>query len=400
MPNEKTTFKYVIIGAGLAGASAVQTIREIDKNSPVLLIGSEPHLPYHRPPLSKGLWLGKKKLEDIFILKQSYFSENAITVMTGVAADSIDVRNKTVVCSDGTVFSYEKLLLATGGSPKTLSAGQAGICYYRYLDDYLSLRNDECLQIKKAVIIGGGFIGSEMAAALSQNSIAVTMIFPEQYPCSTVFPRNLGIAIKRRFEQAGIRILTEDIPVSFGLSGASPVTRTKKGQVLGSDCVIAGIGITPSLSLAKNAGLACANGIIVNSFLQTSDPDVYAAGDNALFPYPALDKNIRVEHWDNALAQGKLAARNMAGLCERYEYMPYFFSDLFEFGYEAVGDINASYDIYEDWQEEFQKGVIYYLQNGLVKGVLLFNVWEKTEEARRIIREKKPLGDGLARAIR
>jgi 3-phenylpropionate/trans-cinnamate dioxygenase ferredoxin reductase component len=378
-------FKYVIVGGGVAGASAVAGIRDIDASSAILLICSEPHLPYHRPPLSKGLWLGKKSVNDIFVNPETYYETNKVALVNGNPAERLDARNKTVTCASGTEYSYGSLLIATGGTPRTFSGGQAGINYYRYLDDYVSLRK-ELVAGKSVVIAGGGFIGSEMAAVLSACGVGVTMVVPERYLCASVFPVSLGTAVLARFARAGIRILTEDKPLGFDMTGTRPVTRTVRGETIVSDCIIAGIGLMPSSEIAEKAGLLCDNGIVVNERLQTSAPDVYAAGDVARFPYHALSSLMRMEHWDNAVSQGRLAGRNMAGAQEAYGHMPYFFSDLFEYGYEAVGDVSPSSDTIEDWQKEHEKGVIYYVKNNRCVGVLLFNVWDKCDAARAIIR--------------
>ncbi len=384
MATNENFFTYIIVGGGVAGASAIAGIRDVDKSGTILLLCSEPHLPYHRPPLSKGLWLGKKAVGDIFVNPVGYYEDNGVSLVNGNPAEKLDARNKTVACASGAVYSYTSLLIATGGTPRTFSGGQAGINYYRYLDDYVSLKK-ELVPGKSVVVAGGGFIGSEMAAVLSACGVGVTMVFPERYPCASVFPASLGKAVLARFARAGIRMLTEDKPLGFDLTGARPAARTLRGEAIATDCIIAGIGMRPSSEIAERAGLLCDNGIVVNEHLQTSDPDVYAAGDVARFPYHALSSLMRVEHWDNAVSQGRLAGRNMAGAQEAYAHMPYFFSDLFEYGYEAVGDVNPSFDTIEDWQKEHEKGVIYYVKNNRCVGVLLFNVWDKCDAARAII---------------
>ena len=236
------------------------------------------------------------------------------------------------------------------------------------------------------MIIGGGFIGSEMAAALCINKLNVTMIYPSAHLCDRVFPEDLGLAMERLYQSRGIRILKGQKPASFERKGSRFVVRTSGGEQIESDLVIVGVGIKPAVELAERAGLATGDGIIVNEYLQTSHPDIYAAGDNARFPYRALGQQVRVEHWDNALNQGKHAGRNMAGAHETFTYMPYFFSDLFEFGYEAVGEVNSRMEIVADWQKPFDTGVIYYLRNGKIRGAMMCNVWDKVEAARALIR--------------
>jgi len=385
---ENETYPYIIVGGGLAGASAVEGIREQDKKGAILLIGAERHLPYDRPPLSKKLWSGKKKVEEIFLHDQKFYDQNRVTVESGIAVTSLDPKQKSVTTNAGKQYRYQKLLLATGGVPRTLpipGGNLEGICYFRTLDDYLKLRKGST-EGKKAVVIGGGFIGSEIAAALAMNKIDVTMIFPESYLVNRVFPEYLGRALLKQYLARGIKVLVNETPSAFANVGGRFITQTQSGVKIESDMVIAGIGIAPSLDLPRRAGLQTADGVIVDEYLQTSLPDIYAAGDIAFFPYQALGKQTRVEHWDNALTQGKWAGRNMAGAREPYTHMPYFFSDLFEFGYEAVGEVDARLETFADWQKENDTGVIYYLKDNKVRGAMMCNVWDKVEAARDLIR--------------
>jgi len=383
------SYKYIIVGAGLAGGCAADAIREYDKKGSILLVGNEGHLPYDRPHLSKKLWFGKKKVEEIFLHDQKYYEENGIEVRLGIRIIELDSKRKIVKDENRNSYSYEKLLLATGGVPRTLTVQGATIrdaCYYRYLDDYLRIRS-EAKEGKSAVVIGGGFIGSEITAALNINQVKVTMIFPEPYLVQRVFPDYLGKAIQKHYIERGITILSEDQPASFIKCGGKFVTKTEGGKEVESDLLIIGIGITPMIDLAQQAGLKVSNGIEVNEYLQTSDPNIYAAGDNAYFPYQALGKSMRVEHWDNAVNQGKWAGRNMAGAHKQYNYMPYFFSDLFEFGYEAVGEVDSRLETFADWQKENDTGVIYYLKEGKVRGAMMCNVWGKVDAARELIKK-------------
>jgi 3-phenylpropionate/trans-cinnamate dioxygenase ferredoxin reductase component len=382
-------FMYIIVGGGLAGTSAIEGIRELDKKGSILLIAGEKHPPYDRPPLSKKLWFGKKKVEEIFLHDEKFYDQNGVTVKTGTRVTSLDAPKKIVVDHQDNAYGFKKLLLATGGVPRTLpipGGNLEGICYYRYLDDYLRIRQ-EASAGKSAVVIGGGFIGSEIAAALNINKVDVTMIFPDPYLVNRVFPEYLGRAIQDQYRLRGIKILANEQPSVFSKDANKFTTYTLSGKKIESDMVIVGIGIEPYLDLARNAGLQTANGIIVDEYLQTSLPDIYAAGDNAFFPYQVLGKQTRIEHWDNALNQGKWAGKNMAGAREPFTYMPYFFSDLFEFGYEAVGEVDARLETFADWQKENDTGVIYYLKDGQVRGAMMCNVWEKVEAARTLIRK-------------
>ncbi len=391
MPNG--SFTYIIVGGGLAGSSAVEGIRDIDQKSPILLIGSEPHLPYDRPPLTKKLWFGKKKVEDIYLHGRNFYDENNVTTALGITVRSLDTQKKTVLDDKGRTYAFEKLLLATGGSPRILpvpGGNLDGIYYYRYLDDYLRMKQEASAD-KSAVIIGGGFIGSEIAAALAINNVKVAMVFPDLYLAGRIFPQELGMALQRHYRARGVTIVNGEKPGSIAKRNGRFIVRTESGREIESDMVIVGIGIALSLDLARDAGLQTADGIIVDEYLRASAPGVYAAGDIAYFPYRALGKQTHVEHWDNAVSQGRQAGRNMAGAHEPYDHMPYFFSDLFEFGYEAVGEVDSRLDLFVDWQKENETGVIYYLKDGRVRGAMMCNVWDKVDAARELIRRAEPV---------
>lgn len=384
--NEKK-YDYIIVGGGLAGASAVEGIRERDMKGSILLIGEEPHLPYNRPPLTKGLWTGKKKVEDIFVQKADYYSQQNVEVRRGVKVISIVPETMSVTDNTGAVYGFDKLLLATGGTPNRLripGGDLQGILYYRNLEDYLTLE-PLAKDGKSVVIIGGGFIGTEIAAALTLRNLKITMIFPEEYPCAKIFPEYLGQSIIYQYRKRGIAVLAGDIPTSIEKNGGMFRIHTKNARVIEADIVVAGIGISPSTELAKIAGLVIGDGVAVNSFLQTSHPDIYAAGDNTQFPQHWLGTTSRVEHWDNALNQGKQAGKNMAGANESYNYLSYFFSDLFDLGYEAVGEIDSRMQTRAEWQEENLKGIVYYLRDNKTRGMLMCNVWDNVEHARSLI---------------
>lgn len=387
--------RYIIVGGQLAGAHAADGIRELDGDGSILLLGRENHPPYDRPPLSKALWLGKKKLEDIFVYDQAYYERQHIDVRLGATVAAVDPGAKTVTDSHGATFEFEKLLLATGGRPRRLTVPGSdlpGVLHYRQLDDYMRARH-LAREGAAALVIGGGFIGSEMAAALHANKVRVTMLFDAPYLVDRVFPEGLGRALQKDYVDRGITVHVNDTAEALEATGDRIRVRTRGGLDIAADLVVVGIGLVPETSLAEQAGLEVNNGIVVDEQLRTSHPDIYAAGDNASFPYQALGRRMRIEHWDHAVNQGKHAGRNMAGAGQAYTYMPYFFSDLFEFGYEAVGQVDSRLDVFADWQEKNKTGVLYYRENGLIRGVMLCNVWGKVEAARDLIRRGKKLTD-------
>lgn len=384
--------QYVIVGSGLAGISAAEAIRERDRSGSILVLGREPELPYERPPLTKQLWFGKKKPEEILLHPRAWYQANGIELLEGRSIQRLDRSAKVAVDDTGHRHTYQKLLLATGGEPRRLEipgGDLAGVFTYRSFADYRRIRaraQPGCA----AVVIGGGFIGSELAAALSHAGANVTVIFPDPWLGHRVFPHALGHAIEKLYRDRCIRVLSGDLPTSIARRGDRLVTHTRAGAELASDLVVAGIGMRPSVELAQEAGLAMGDGIVVNDRLQSSDPDVYVAGDAAQFPYAALGRSMRVEHLDNAQSQGQHAGRNMAGAAEPYLHMPFFYSDLFEFGYEAVGEISTKLETFADWQEENRKGVVYYLADGRVRGAMMCNVWDRVEAARELIRSGEP----------
>jgi len=392
---EDRAYRYIIVGGGLAGATAADGIREVDPDGGILILAHEVHLPYHRPPLTKKLWSGGQTVDEIFVHDEAYYREKKIDVQMGTMVTTLDPRGKAVRDLHGTTYRYEKLLLATGGAPRRLAIPGGdldGVCYYRYLDDYRWLR-PRAEEGTSAVVIGGGFIGSEIGAALAMNRVDVIMIFPSPYLCDRVLPPSLGEAIEARYREHGVVIYPLERPVSFHRDRGRFITTTEAGREIASNHLIVGIGIVPSVKLADDAGLAVDDGIIVDAYLRTSEPDIYAAGDNARFPYAALGIRTRIEHWDNAKDQGKVAGRNMAGGAEPFDDMPFFFSDLFEFGYEAVGDVDTRLRTFADWERENEKGVIYYLADRKVRGAMMCGVWGKVDDARELIRRGEELDD-------
>ncbi len=381
-------FKYVIVGGGLAGASAVEGIREHDRTGTIALFGKENRLPYDRPPLSKGLWLGKAKLEDLPVHDESFYKSHDVRLYLDTEVTEINPSKHQVLDKAGNWYTYDKLLISTGGSPRKLSFGDGALHYYRTSDDYLWLK-EEAKRAKEFIVIGGGFIGGELAAALTLNSKKVTMIFPSQTILQKVLPADLSFFVTDYYRSKGVTVLSGELPISAERSNNRTTVITKSGKKLSADVAIAAIGLDLHVEMVTRAGLNVENGIAVNNLLQSSDHDVYAAGDIAYFPAKSLDKNIRIEHWNNAQAQGKHAGENMAGAGKSFEYLPYFYSDLFDLGFEAVGELDSRMKTVTDWKEKFREGVVYYLDNGRVKGVLLWNVWEKVDAARKIIDLKK-----------
>lgn len=375
MPN----FKYLIIGGGMTADAAVQGIREVDSQGTIGLISAETDPPYDRPPLTKGLWKDKT-YESIW---RSAAKQQA-KLHLGRTVKSLDVPRKQVSDDQGTTYSFEKLLLATGGTPRRLPFGGDKIIYYRSAADYRRLRA-LTEKSKRFVVIGGGFIGSEIAAALAMNGKEVTIVFPGSSIGDRIYPSELSKFLNSYYQEKGVTVAPGETVTGFEERGSGGAIKTKSGREFVADGVIAGLGIEPNTELARSAALKVENGIIVDTFLQTSAPDVFAAGDVAAFHNPALDQRLRVEHEDNANTMGKIAGHNMAGKRERYDHLPFFYSDLFDLGYEAVGELNSRLETVVDWKTVNREGVIYYLRDSRVRGVLLWNTWGQVDAARQLI---------------
>ncbi len=381
-------FNYIIIGGGLAGASAVEGIRSRDDSGSIALFAKENRLPYDRPPLSKGLWSGKTTFDELQVYPESFYSSNNVHLNLGSEIAEIDARKNQVVDSSEHRYTYDKLLIATGGSPRRLSFGEDVLRYFRTADDYIGLREETKIH-DSFTLIGGGFIGAELAAAIVSLGKNVTMLFPDAFILQKVLPGDLARYVTEYYRSKGVDVQDGDVPTYAARAGGIVALTTRKGRKFTTDVAVAAIGLNLHLELAKRAGLKVENGIVVNSLLQTSLPNIYAAGDVAFFPSKSLDKSIRIEHWNNAQSQGTHAGENMAGADRPFDYLPYFYSDLFDLGFEAVGDLDSRLTTYADWKEEFREGVVYYVDSGYVRGVLLWNVWGKVDEARRLIDEKK-----------
>jgi 3-phenylpropionate/trans-cinnamate dioxygenase ferredoxin reductase subunit len=378
------TYKYLIIGGGMTADAAVTGIRSLDPDGSIGLISDEDSPPYNRPPLSKKLWKGMQ-IEKIW--RKAADSNAALHLRRKAVA--LDPGAKRVEDDQGTVYTYDKLLLATGGAPRRLPYGGDQIIYFRYLNDYYRLREISARGGRVAVI-GGGFIGSEVAAALAMNGVQVVMIFPEATLGANIYPPGLSQYLTDYYRQKQVDIQAGEAVIGLEARNGHLALSTRSGSEIVVEGVVAGIGIIPNVELAQAAGLQVENGIVVDESLRTSSPDIYAAGDVANFYNPALGKRVRVEHEDNANTMGRAAGRNMAGAAEPYHYLPYFYSDLFDLGYEAVGELGRRLNVVEDWAAPNQKGIIYYLQDGRVRGALLWDVWGQVEAARQLIAEPGP----------
>ena len=359
--------------------AAVQGIREVDKNGTIGVLSAEVDPPYDRPPLTKGLWKGKP-VDSIW---RNAAKQNA-ELNLGHRVEALDLWRRQVTDNQGNAFSFDTLLLATGGEPRQFPFGSSDVIYYRTVRDYHRLR-ELTARGRRFAVVGGGFIGSEIAAGLAMNHLEVTLLFPGKGIGHRMFPQDLSFFLNDYYRQHGVTVLPEQKVSGLEKRREEFVLKTESGMEILVDGVVAGLGIEPNTRLAEAAGMRVENGIVVDEFLRTSHPDIYAAGDVASFYNPALRRRIRVEHEDNANSMGRQAGRNMAGKVEAYHHLPFFYSDLFDLGYEAVGETDSSLSTSADWEQRFREGIVYYHRDGQVRGVLLWNVWEKVDAARQLI---------------
>ncbi|MFD7168551.1 NAD(P)/FAD-dependent oxidoreductase [Streptomyces violascens] len=391
---------FVIVGGGLAGAKAAETLRSEGFNGRVILIGDEREHPYERPPLSKGFLAGKEERDSVFVHEPAWYAQNDIELHLGQIVTTIDRGGKTVRLGDGTVIQYDRLLLATGAEPRRLDipgTDLAGVHHLRRLAHSERLRH-----VLKAlgrdnghlVISGAGWIGLEVAAAARGYGAEVTVVEPEPTPLHNVIGPELGQLFADLHAEHGVRFhfgvrLTEIV----GQDGMVLAARTDDGEEHPAHDVLAAIGAAPRTSLAENAGLAMADrahggGIAVDASLRTSDPDIFAAGDVAAVHHPLLGTRLRVEHWANALNGGPAAARAMLDKDVSYDRVPYFFSDQYDLGLEYSGWAPpGSYDQVvirgDTGKREF---IAFWLKERRVLAGMNVNVWDVTEPIQALIR--------------
>jgi 3-phenylpropionate/trans-cinnamate dioxygenase ferredoxin reductase subunit len=381
-------FNYLIAGGGMTAAAAAHSIREVDAPGAIAVIGAEPDPPYNRPPLSKGLWKGEAE-ETIWRNPDLV----GVTLHLGRRVVSLDPRGKRLSDDRGTMHTFDRLLLATGGTPRRLPFESDKIIYFRTLADYRRLHT-LADQSQRFAVVGGGFIGSEVAAALRMQGCEVVMLMPEAGLGARVFPAELSRFVADYYRQKGVEVRTGEGMAGIEERNGATLVRTTTQKEFTADVVVSGLGIQPNVDLAEQAGLQVENGIVVDQHCRSSHPSIFAAGDVANFHNPALDMRMRVEHEDNANTMGKVAGENMAGQATPYDHLPFFYSDLFELGYEAVGDLDVRQETFADWKEPFREGVIYYLKGGRVRGVLLWNTFGHVDAARALIAQPGPFNAG------
>jgi NADPH-dependent 2,4-dienoyl-CoA reductase/sulfur reductase-like enzyme len=394
MSDAARTYDYVIVGAGVAAASAVKGIRSEDPGGSVGVLGSEPDKPVYRPVLTKDLWLKDDQTLEGASLAGDLDGDDRVDLLTDTTVTAIDPDAHVVRLADGSSVGYGKLLLATGAEPRVLAVDPGPrVVYYRTAADYQRLRA-VATEGSHVAVVGGGYIGSEIASALVQNGVDVTLVLDLEDVQEQMFPRALAATLTKDFADRGVTIVHGSVAGGEADDGGVRIRLDDDSYVV-ADAAVIGVGVLPRTGLAEAAGLEVDNGVVVDEHLRTSAPDVYAAGDVASYPDALLGRR-RVEHVDHAEKSGELAGKVMAGADATYDYTPFFWSDIFDHGYEAVGETRSDLDLVEDWKDgEVGTGVVYYLRAGQVRGVVLWNVWDSVDKARALIAEtaREPVAD-------
>ncbi len=394
MSNVQESYDYVIVGGGVAAASAVKGIRSEDGSGTIAVLGSEPDKPVYRPALSKDLWLKDDATLEGNSLAGDLDDDDHVDLVVDTTVTAIEPDAHVVRLADGSSVGYGKLLLATGAEPRTLALDPGPrVVYYRTAADYQRLRALVGPD-SHVVVVGGGYIGSELASALVQNDVAVTLVLDLEDVQEQMFPRALAASLTKAFEDRGVTVVHGSVAGGEDTGEGVRVHLDDDTDIV-ADAAVVGVGVLPRTGLAETAGLDVDNGIVVDDHLRTSAPDVYAAGDVASYPDALLGRR-RVEHVDHAEKSGELAGRVMAGADDTYSYTPFFWSDILDAGYEAVGETSSRLEMIEDWKDgQIGTGVVYYLDGGQVRGAVLWNVWDSVEKARELIADtaKEPVAD-------
>jgi NADPH-dependent 2,4-dienoyl-CoA reductase/sulfur reductase-like enzyme len=382
------TETYVVVGAGLAAGKAVEALREAGFEGPVVMFGEEHHLPYERPPLSKGYLLGTDELESVFVHDPDWYDDNDVDLRLGTAVTSLDLEARVVHTRDGQQ-AYDRLLLATGASPRHLAMADdsgAPVAYLRTIEDSQRLK-EAFGEAGSVAVIGGGWIGLETAAAAREAGCSVTVLESLDLPLLRVLGPEVAAVFAELHREHGVDLRTGVEVTGVEKDGRRGVVRLAGGDSVTADLLVVGIGVGPNVALAEAAGLAVDNGVLVDEQLRTSDPHVFAAGDVANAQHPVLGRRIRVEHWDTAIGQGETVAHAMLGHEPTYDRLPYFFTDQYDLGMEYVGNVGP-----DGYDEVVLRGdtagrtfTAFWLQDGRVVAGMHVNDWDASDQVRALV---------------
>jgi 3-phenylpropionate/trans-cinnamate dioxygenase ferredoxin reductase component len=388
---------FLIVGAGLAGAKAAQTLREEGFTGRIQLVGAETQPPYERPPLSKAYLTGTAERDTIYVHEPSWYDDHDVELRLGTAAVGLDAAAHEVTLDTGKRLRYDKLLLATGSSPRRLQLPGAdldGVHYLRQVQDADRLRTALTRGGRRVVVVGGGWIGLEVAAAARGHGNDVTVVEPHQVPLRAALGDELGAVFAELHRDHGVDLrLSTRVHQLVGSGSHVTGVVTNRGDELPADLAVVGVGALPNVDLAEKAGLSVEGGIVVDQALRSSHPDVHAAGDVASAYHPLLGRHVRVEHWANALNGGPAAARSMLGRRVSYDRIPYFYTDQYDLGMEYSGHAGpGGYDqvVYRG-DRRSREFIAFWLSGGRVVAGMNVNVWDVTPQIQNLVRSPEPV---------
>ncbi|MFL2131582.1 NAD(P)/FAD-dependent oxidoreductase [Ruoffia sp. FAM 20858] len=376
------SYKYIILGGGMAGANAAMEIRKYDREGTLLIVTQENDKPYYRPPLSKEFWTEPDYPKETIYYNIS--DDESIDFLTGTTVKQINADQQTIEIESGEIYQYEKLLYALGGAPKWIDGLESErVLALRNLEDYRNLRK-LAKPGSKVIIVGGGWVGAELAAGLKLNDMDVTLVFPNEILNEKRLPRMLAKEFQQRFVDIGVSLINNAYADSYKVEDDQVSLKLENGAVLKADILILGIGLNPNVELAEAAGLEVGNGVIADKYLQTSNKHIYAAGDVLNYPDVIIGRN-RFEHEEQAEYSGKVAGRNMTGAEEVYNHgAPLSYTDVLDISIEGVGEMSRNRD--DAIIEEVAGGyIVYYLFKGKPSGILTYNVKGDMDKAREIL---------------
>ncbi|MBI3455354.1 MAG: FAD-dependent oxidoreductase [Candidatus Rokubacteria bacterium] len=386
--------KYLLIGGGLASSQAAKQLRALDPQGRVTLVGEEPYVPYDRPPLSKEFLRGEKAKAELFFDPEGSLREQGIDLVLRVAVRGLGLARKTATLANGDRIAFEKALIATGGRPVRLplpGGARPGVYYLRTLEDSAAIAA-EAEPGKRAVLVGAGFIGMEVAASLTQREVQVTVIEALSHIWARFADPTLAGFFQAYCTQRGVTFHTNEMVTEIRGHDRPVSVLTRSGKELPCDFVCIAVGIVPNVELAQEAGLAVDNGVLVNEYLQSSHEDVYAAGDVANYLDPVVGKRRRVEHWGHAEYCGQLAGQNMAGARNPYDLLTYVWSDIFDLHLEFAGDESEHDQVLVRGRMEDKSFTVLYLKRHVLRAYFAINTGAKEFPAlQRLIRQKKDL---------
>jgi 3-phenylpropionate/trans-cinnamate dioxygenase ferredoxin reductase component len=390
MPDDRT---FIIVGASLAGTKAAQTLRDEGFEGRVILLGDEPVRPYERPPLSKEYLQGEAGLDKVFVHDEGYYREHDIDLRLSTRAEALDADRREVVLASGERLAYEAVLLTTGAEPRRLTvpgSDLGGLYQLRTLADSDRLRT-AIGDARRVVVIGGGWIGCEVAAAARLAGAEVAIVEAAQLPLERVLGPELGAFYRDVHLDHGVQWhLGSGVEELRGTARVEEV-RLADGTALAADLFVVGVGVLPRTALAEAAGLAVDNGVVTDEFLHAGAPGVFAAGDVASAWHPLFETHIRLEHWSSALNQGPVAARNMLGQQVPYEKVPYFFSDQYDVGMEYSGYAPTWDEVVFRGDPARREFIAFWLKDGRLAAGMNVNIWDINDQIAALVAGKRPV---------